>query len=100
MVAKSVTIVGDGNVHTFASALGLSKIEAKWMQGTTPITGNVSNVLIGANEVTSTVGFPLPPAYAGMFFPPIAELSSRYDLTQQYYWAAAGDKLNVLYAVD
>jgi hypothetical protein len=100
MVAKSLTITGDGAVHSFAAALGLSRIEVKWMQGTTPLTGNASNVLIGGNEVTSTVGFPLPPAYAGMFFPPIAETSTRYDLTQQYYWAAAGDKLNVLYAVD
>lgn len=100
MVAKSFTITGDGAVHTFASALGLSRIEVKWLQGTTQASGNASSILIGGNEVSSTVGFPLPPGYAGMFFPQISETSTRYDLTQQYYWAAAGDKLNCLYAVD
>ena len=101
MVAKSFSIVGDGAVHTFASVLGLARIEVKWLQGTTPASGNASSILIGGSEVTSTVGFPLPPGYAGMFFPQdTTESSTRYDLTQQYYWAAVGDKLNCLYAVD
>ena len=89
---RSLTIIGNGAVQK-ASATSL---KAKWVQALTA-SGNAANVLIGAGEVTSTVGFPLPANYAGQLLPPIAELSEFYDLSNLNIYAAQGDVIYLLY---
>ena len=89
---KSLTIVGDGQVHPLAG----TGPRAKWVQVEVP-SSNVSNALIGGTEVTSSVGFPLPPGWFGQMLPPVAELTEFYTLNQLYYWLAVGDVMYILY---
>lgn len=107
MIAKSFKITGDGARHTFSSAIaaifGVTEpttgFQCKWLQGITPPT-NSASVLIGGNEVSSTVGFPIPVGWAGQMLPPISEESSRYNLNQEWYYAATGDVLYCLMGID
>lgn len=101
MIPKSVKVTGDGAVHTFASALGVTK--SKWVQASLATT-NVSPVFVGGAEVSTTpgvTGFPLTSAYIpGQFFPAISEISNFYQLDLSYYWAAAGDTFYLLAGLD
>lgn len=95
---KSLTIIGTGAVVP----LGVGG--AKWVMGSTG-AGNAFNVVFGGSEVvapgvspaTVGVGFPLPPGWAGVMFPPIAESFSFYDLSQIMVGLAVGDVLYIAF---
>ena len=106
MVAKSFTLTGDGAVHTFSAALAAfmasnepqGGFQVKWLQ-MVPDSANSAPMRIGGSEVTSTKGFKVP-AGGAMFLTNISEISSRYNLGQEYYYLAAADTCDCLYAVD
>lgn len=91
MILHSLTLTGTGAVVP----LSATKLLAKFVQ---VVTGaNSANVLIGGNEVTSSVGFTIPANFAGQMLPPIAELSEYYDLSAINAYIASGDVLYLLY---
>ncbi len=99
MQIKSLNIVGDGVRHSFATAFAAQTIQCKWMQVAAP-AANAAAIMIGGNDVSALIGFPLPAPYAGMMLPPIAEISNFYHLDRCFYFAAAGDTFNVLIGID
>ncbi len=92
MILHSLTITVTGNVVP----LSATRLAAKFVQAVTA-AANSANVLIGGNEVTSSVGFPLPPNFAGQMLPPISEISEFYDLSLINAYLASGDVLYLLY---
>lgn len=88
---KSLTLVGDGAVHSLA-AVGA----ARWLKFK-PDTNNGADCLVGAGEVTSTVGFPLTKGQITDYWPNGVEQYGFYDLPSVKYYLAANDKLYVLY---
>ena len=97
LTPRSITITGTGAVV----ALGVGS--GKWVQMATP-PGNALNVNIGASEVTvptaspatNGVGFPVPPGWSGMMYPPISEEFAFYPLDEIKIGIAAGDFLYAL----
>lgn len=86
-------ITGDGAAHALSAT---SPFYAKWVQIVTP-NSNSASIRIGGVNTSSSRGLPIPSGWAGMLLPPVAEISEFYDLSQIYYYAAANDKLYVLY---
>lgn len=100
---KSFVITGTGAVVQLSTIITTAKT-VKWIQflapGTaTPLTVNAACALVGGSEVSSTVGFPLPPGWGGMLYPPVStdDFSAYYDVSQIYIYLANGDHLYGLY---
>ncbi len=89
-------ITGDGSTHQLLTS-GL----ARAVQFVTP-AGNAATVLIGDSTTSATSGIPLV-AGAADYWPPwpdnksVLGKDSYHDLSKIYYFAAVGDKLNVVY---
>jgi hypothetical protein len=103
MFTHSLKITGASAVVSLASGspalagqTATTPISAKWVQVTTP-PANTGNVLVGGSEVSSSVGLPIPPGWAGDFLPPLAEFAAFYDLSQINAYVASGDVLTVIY---
>ena len=89
---KSLTVTGVTGVVPLSSV----SLLVKWYQVIT--ANNSANLNIGGDEVTSAVGFPLPPNWSGQLVPPVAELMACYDLHDtNVYMPALTDALYVLY---
>lgn len=83
-------VTGDGVAHTFASLFGINS--AKWIQGNAVSIASTA-ARIGDSNVSSTRGIPVP-AGGGDLVPPIAEISSFYDLTLIYYLVQSNDHVS------
>jgi hypothetical protein len=92
-ITSLIDITGDGSTQPLA----VTPLKAKWVQVVTP-AGNAASVRIGGVETTASRGLPIPPGWAGMMLPPVAEIASLYKLDHIYYNVSAGDHLYVLYA--
>lgn len=95
---KSFVITGTGAVQNLADIIG--DVRAKWIQflasGTaTPLSANAECARVGGAEVSSTVGFPLPPGWGGMLYPAVGtpDFSAFYDARQINVYLANGDSL-------
>ena len=92
MLGKSLTLTGTGSPAQFST----TSLKAKWVQIVTPPT-NAATVYVGGAEITASSGFPIPVGWSGQLLPPLHDITAFYDLTQQYFSANAGDKIDVLY---
>lgn len=94
MIIKSLSLTG-----TAAQAsLTNDTSKAKWVQLLAD-SANSGNVLVGGNDTSATVGFPLA-AGSSQFLPSISDLFEFYQLSSLYFYAGNGDKLHVLYGVE
>ena len=84
-------VSGDGVAHTLASLFGINS--AKWVQGAAVSVGSTA-ARIGDSNVSTSRGIPIP-AGGGQLLPPIAEISSFYDLTLLYYLVQTGDTVSL-----
>jgi hypothetical protein len=94
MIIKSLTLTGAATQATITADTS----KAKWVQLLAD-SGNSAAINIGGPEVSATAGFPLA-AGASQFLPSVSDLFEFYQFNKSYYYAANGDKLHVLYAIE
>ena len=94
IVQNALTLTGVAATETVTA----DTQKGKWVQLLAD-AGNSAAVNIGGPATSATVGFPLA-AGASIFFPQISDAMEFYQLAKIYYYAANGDKLHVLWAVE
>ena len=79
-----------------ATPISATSIIAKWVQIT--VVSAAANVRIGDSSVGASRG--VPTAGSGFFYFPqdATDLMGRWDLSNIFYFATAGDVLSILYA--
>ncbi len=94
-VTTLAQITGDAATHQIATSG-----TARWVQ-INALTGNGAVIRVGDSATSATRGLPIA-AGAGMMYPPmpidtrVSNQASLYRVSTLYYYAASGDKLNVL----
>ena len=84
-------VTGDGAAHTLASLFGITA--AKWVNGVAVSVASTA-ARVGDVNVSASRGIPIP-AGGGQLVPPIAEISSFYDLNLLYYLVQVGDTVSL-----
>lgn len=80
----------------FADYVAGSDLRASWVQANTIDCG--SRVRFGGTEVSSTVGYPIPPGSSLLLPPQGADEMAFYNLSASSVYVAIGDTLYLLKA--
>lgn len=95
MILKELAdITGDAATHPLSTGQEKSKIVQLYADA-----ANAAPVRVGGSTTSATRGTPLLPG-AAMFLPAISDPFEFWQLAKVFYYAAASDKLYVLYATE